>query len=104
MNVNIHYKDQEISDTRLELAEKERLTYLGPNLILRQCNLVIRLPTSRLHILPTRFLDCTIELKQELRNFRGLDEFFSEGLPLQGSHVGLRLRNLAWIHPRGGTR
>jgi hypothetical protein len=66
--VNIHYEGREIEGERLELADKDRLVYLGPNLTLRRCTVVIRVPASRLHILPTHFIDCTIEVKQELRN------------------------------------
>jgi hypothetical protein len=67
--MNVHYEGRQIEDERLELAEKDRLTYLGPDLTLRRCTVIVRLPAIRLHLLPTNFIDCTIELKQELRNF-----------------------------------
>jgi hypothetical protein len=67
--MNVHYEGRQIEGERLELAEKDRLTYLGPDLTLRRCTVIVRLPTSRLLLLPTNFIDCTIELKQELRNF-----------------------------------
>jgi hypothetical protein len=67
---NIFYENREIEDERLELkAETNRLIYLGPDLTLRRCTVIIRVPTSRLLIRPTRFIDCTIEVKQELKNF-----------------------------------
>lgn len=66
---NIIYEDREIEGERLELkAEADRLIYLGPNLTLRRCSIVIRVPSNRLLISPTRLIDCTIEVKQELKN------------------------------------
>jgi hypothetical protein len=66
--MNIIYKDREVEGERLELADKEGLYYLGPNLLLRNCTVVLRVPTRRLLICPSRFIDCTIEVKQELKN------------------------------------
>ncbi|HYO68901.1 MAG TPA: pentapeptide repeat-containing protein [Archangium sp.] len=66
--MNIIYKDREVEGARLELADKEGLYYLGPNLLLRNCTVVLRVPTRRLLICPSRFIDCTIEVKQELKN------------------------------------
>jgi hypothetical protein len=66
---NIIYENREIEGELLELkAEADRLIYLGPNLTLRRCTVVIRAPASRLLISQTRFIDCTIEVKQELKN------------------------------------
>ncbi|QRN99373.1 hypothetical protein JRI60_10290 [Archangium violaceum] len=67
---NIIYEDREIESERLELkAETNRLIYLGPNLTLRRCTVVVRVPSSRLILRPTNFIDCDIEVKQELKNF-----------------------------------
>lgn len=66
--MNIIYEDREIEDERLELADKEGNYYLGPNLTLRRCVVVTRVSARWLHILPTRFIDCTLEVKQELKN------------------------------------
>jgi hypothetical protein len=99
--MNVHYRDQELSDSRLELAEKEQLTYLGPNLTLRRCDVIIRLPTSRLHILPTRFIDCSIEVKQELRNFRDWVSSSLKGCRFKGRMSGCDFGN--WPgHKSGG--
>ncbi|WP_395849322.1 hypothetical protein [Cystobacter fuscus] len=65
---SIIYEMQEITDERLELADKEGNYYLGPNLTLRRCTVVTRVSARWLNILPTRFIDCTIEAKQELKN------------------------------------
>jgi uncharacterized protein YjbI with pentapeptide repeats len=65
---NIIYKDREIEGERLELTDKEGNYYLGPNLTLRDCTVVTRVTAGWLHIRPTRFIDCTIQVKQELKN------------------------------------
>ncbi|AKJ07480.1 pentapeptide repeat protein [Archangium gephyra] len=66
--MNIIYEDREMEGERLELAGKEEIYFLGPNLTLRRCTLVLRVPARWLHILPTRFIDCSIQVKQELKN------------------------------------
>jgi hypothetical protein len=67
---NIIYENQEMEDQRLELkAEPNRLIYLGPALTLRRCTVVVRVASSRLLLRPTNFIDCAIEVKQELKNF-----------------------------------
>ncbi|HEX8435263.1 hypothetical protein [Archangium sp.] len=67
---NILYEDQELQDERLELkAETNRIIYLGPKLTLRRCMVLVRVPTSRLFIRSTNFIDCEIEVKQELKGF-----------------------------------
>jgi len=68
--MNIIYEGREIEDERLELTDKEGIYFLGPNLTLRRCTVVTRVPARWLHILPTRFIDCTIQVKQELKNFQ----------------------------------
>src|SRR5690242_2221539 len=66
--MNIIYENREIEGERLELSDKEGIYFLGPNLTLRRCTVLARLPARWLHILPTRFIDCTIQVKQELKN------------------------------------
>ncbi|QRK10281.1 hypothetical protein JQX13_09400 [Archangium violaceum] len=67
---NIIYEEREMEDARVELkAEADRLLYLGPNLTLRRCTIVVRVPTRKLFIRSTTFIDCDIELKQELKRF-----------------------------------
>jgi len=73
--MNILYENREIEDTRLELADKASLYYLGPNLTLRRCTVVLRVPTRRLLICPSRFIDCTIEVKQEVKNLDWSEAF-----------------------------
>ncbi|WP_343073369.1 hypothetical protein [Pyxidicoccus fallax] len=66
----IQFSDQEIEGERLELNSKTELYYLGHHLTLRRCNLVIKVPTRGLVISRTQLIDCTIDVKRELINFR----------------------------------
>ena len=66
--MNILYEDREMEGEQMELADKEGIYFLGPNLTLRRCTVVTRVSARWLHILPTRFIDCTIQVKQELNN------------------------------------
>ena len=59
--MNIIYKEREIEGERLELADKDGLYYLGPDLALRRCTGVLRVPARRLLISPSRFIDCTLD-------------------------------------------
>jgi hypothetical protein len=65
---NVSFEDRSIERARLELSDKDALYYLGPNLVLRHCTLVLRVPTQRLHLPGSKFIDCTIEVKRELKD------------------------------------
>jgi len=65
---NVIIEDREIENERLELTDKDSLYFLGPNLTLRHCTIVLKVPARRLHIRAVRFIDCTFEVKQELKN------------------------------------
>jgi hypothetical protein len=66
---NIHYKDREIEGERLELP-KGALYWLGPNLTLRNCTVVISVASRWLTLMSGQFFDCTIQAKGELKNLR----------------------------------
>ncbi|WP_434382662.1 hypothetical protein [Melittangium boletus] len=66
---NIHYKDREIVGERLELA-KGPLYWLGPDLTLRDCTVVIRAAARSLTLMSGRFIDCTLQAKGELKGVR----------------------------------
>jgi hypothetical protein len=65
---NVIIEDRELANERIEVMDKESLYFLGPNLTLRHCTLVLKVPARRLHILGARFIDCSFEVKQELKN------------------------------------
>ncbi|HEX8438913.1 hypothetical protein [Archangium sp.] len=64
----VFYEDKEIENERLELTDKNSLYFLGSNLTLRNCALVLKVPASNLFINGVRFIGCTFEVKQELKN------------------------------------
>ncbi|MET0400753.1 MAG: hypothetical protein ABW123_00055 [Cystobacter sp.] len=66
---NVIFKEQEIENQRLELTDKNSLYFLGPKLVLRNCTLILKVSGSNLLFdAGTRFIDCTFEVKQELKN------------------------------------
>jgi hypothetical protein len=66
----IQFSDQEIANERLVLDSATELYYLGHDLTLRNCTLVIKVPARALVIARTQLIGCTIEVKRELTNFR----------------------------------
>jgi hypothetical protein len=68
---SIIYENRELEDERLELTDKEGNYYLGPDLTLRRCTVITRVSASWLHVRPSRFIDCTIHVKQPLKKSPG---------------------------------
>jgi hypothetical protein len=66
----IQFSDQEVTGERLTLDSATELYYLGHNLTLRGCTLVLKVPARALVIARTRLIDCTIDVKRELKNFQ----------------------------------
>jgi hypothetical protein len=64
----VFYEDKEIENEQLELTDKGSLYFLGRNLTLRNCTLVLKVPARNLHLREVRFIDCTFDVKQELKN------------------------------------
>lgn len=67
---NIHYENREIIGERLMLTSKDAIYWVGPNVTLRRCTLILRVAARWLHLYKARLIDCVVEVKQELRNFR----------------------------------
>ena len=67
MTPNIHYKDREIAGERLELT-KGPLYWLGPNLTLRDCTVIISAARRSLTLMSGQFINCTIQVKGELKS------------------------------------
>ncbi len=66
----VFYEDREIENERLELTDKKANYILGPNLTLKNCTLVLKVPARRLSLKQPRFIDCAFEVKQELKNYQ----------------------------------
>jgi len=65
----IQFGDTEIVGQQLVLDSKDELYYLGHNLTLRSCTIVVRVAARALVVAKVRFVDCVIDVKRELRNF-----------------------------------
>jgi hypothetical protein len=83
----IQFSDQEITNEQLILDSATELYYLGHNLTLRNSTLVIKVPARALVIARTQLIDCTIEVKRELKNFRWGSAFL-KGCKFKGRFVG----------------
>ncbi|MFY0570474.1 hypothetical protein ACN28E_42525 [Archangium lansingense] len=64
----VFYKDKQVENERLELTDKGAIYFLGRNLTLKNCTLVLKVAARNLFIRDVRFIDCTFEVKQELVN------------------------------------
>ncbi|HYO69115.1 MAG TPA: pentapeptide repeat-containing protein [Archangium sp.] len=64
----VFYEDKHLENERLELTDKGTLYFLGRNLTLKNCTLVLKVAASNLFIRDVRFIDCAFEVKQELKN------------------------------------
>ncbi|ATB40445.1 hypothetical protein CYFUS_005894 [Cystobacter fuscus] len=65
---NVLFESKEIENERLELTDKEAHYFLGPNLTMKNCTLVLKVSSRRLFFDGARFISCTFEVKQELNN------------------------------------
>ncbi|HZH75721.1 MAG TPA: hypothetical protein VEY88_06785, partial [Archangium sp.] len=65
---NIIIENKELENERLELTDKTAHYFLGPNLTLRHCTLVLKVSARRLFFERVRFIECAFEVKQELKN------------------------------------
>ncbi|WP_309888049.1 hypothetical protein [Archangium sp.] len=65
----VFFEDREIENERLELTDKGSLYFLGSNVTFKNCTLVLKVSGRNLIFdQGTRFIDCTFEVKQELKN------------------------------------
>jgi hypothetical protein len=85
---NVVFKDREIKSERLELADKNSLYFLSTGLSLRDCTVVLKVPASNLVIKQARFIDCTFEVKQELKNHQGWVTAYLKGCRFKGRLTG----------------
>jgi hypothetical protein len=85
---NVIFKNQEIENERLELTDKNSLYFLSTGLTLRHCTVVLKVPASRLVIKQATFIDCTFEVKQELKNHQSWVSATLKGCRFKGRLTG----------------
>ncbi|MFP2929412.1 hypothetical protein ACLESO_30285 [Pyxidicoccus sp. 3LG] len=83
----IQFSDREITGERLELDSKTELYYLGHHLTLRNCTLILNVPARALVVSKTQLIDCTIDVKKELKGF-SWDHAFLKGCRFTGALSG----------------
>jgi hypothetical protein len=84
----VFYENKELDNERLELTDKNTIYYLGRNLTLHRCTIILKVPASRLFIREVRFIDCTIEVKQELKNYQDWIRASLKGCRFKGRLTG----------------
>jgi hypothetical protein len=72
----IRYQNRVLEEQRLELGNKQ-VHYLGPDLTLSHCTVILDLSARSLIVNRARFLDCDIVAKRALSSFYWLNAFIS---------------------------
>jgi hypothetical protein len=85
---NVIIENKEIENECLALTDKNEFYFLGPNLTLRHCTLVTKVPGRQLSLDQVRFTDCTFEVKQELLNFQDWIRASLKGCRFKGRFRG----------------
>ncbi|WNG17802.1 hypothetical protein [Cystobacter fuscus] len=88
MSQNIHYENREIQGERLELTDKEASYWLGPNLTLRGCTVVIGVGRRQFVPMWGTLIDCTIEAKRQVEDLWWTRMRF-EGCRFKGRYSGV---------------
>jgi hypothetical protein len=84
----VFYEDQERENERLELTDKGSMYFLGRNLTLKNCTLVLKAAARNLFIRDVRFINCTFEVKQELKNHQDWIRASLKGCRFKGRLTG----------------
>jgi uncharacterized protein YjbI with pentapeptide repeats len=84
----VFYEDREIENERLELADKGSLYFLGSNATFRNCTLVLKVSGRNLFLTGSRFIDCSFEVKQELKNHQAWVRASLKGCRFKGRLSG----------------
>jgi hypothetical protein len=92
---NIHYENQEIEGERLELTDRKAIYWLGPNVTLRRCTVVLGIAGRWLNLVSGRLLDCTIEARREL------GDVVWTRMGLKGCRINGRFSGNEFGHRRG---
>jgi hypothetical protein len=84
----VFYEDKELENERLELTDKGSLYFLGSNLTLRNCTVVLKVSARNLFLTGARFIDCVFEVKQELKNHQAWVKASLKGCRFKGPLSG----------------
>ncbi len=95
-----HLQKQVIENKQLVLTDSVQ-NYLGPDLVLRRCSLVLRTNARALTITNAQFLDCQIEAKKRLANFQMWCGAVIKGCTFKGRFAGNDFGHWPAQHPNG---
>ncbi|WP_257461920.1 hypothetical protein [Archangium lipolyticum] len=84
----VFYEGREIENERLELTDKGSLYFLGHGLTLRNCTIVLKVSGRNVFLTGARFIDCTFEVKQELKNHQAWVAASLKGCRFKGRLTG----------------
>jgi hypothetical protein len=84
----VFYENREIENERLELTDKGSLYFLGAGLTLRNCTVIVKVSGRNLFLTGSRFIDCTFEVKQELKNHQAWVAASLKGCRFKGRMTG----------------
>lgn len=93
---NVHYEEREIQDERLELTDKEVIYWLGPNITLRRCTVVVGVGERQLVPMWGRLIDCTITARRAVAD-HCLTSLRFEGCRFIGRFTGVRFGQRAGV-------
>lgn len=65
----VNLENTELAHERIEIGS-DVVYFLGPNLTLRHCTLVLKVAARNLIIPQARLMDCVVEARRELKNFQ----------------------------------
>ena len=82
----LNIENRVIENERIEINAGD-IGFLGPNLTLQNCTLVLRVATRNLILIAPRLINCTIEVKKELKNLRWCSAFL-KGCRFTGAMTG----------------
>ncbi len=87
----VFYEDKHLENVRVELTVTGSLYFLGRNLKLTNCTLVLKVPARNLLLREVQFIDCTFEVKQELINHQDWISASLKGCRFKGRLSGCDL-------------
>jgi hypothetical protein len=82
----LNIEDRDVENERLEIKAGD-IAFLGPKLTLRKCTLVVGVAAKNLILIHPRIIDCTIEVKKELKNLRWYGSYL-KGCRFTGTMIG----------------
>lgn len=95
-----HLQKQTLEGTEIMLTDKDQ-NYLGPDLVLQRCHLILRTNARALTITNVQLLDCQVEAKKKLVNFQMWCGAVIKGCTFRGQFVGNDFGHWTEQHPNG---